>query len=351
MTQIDCAVRRRLQYLDAVRGFAMICIVLGHLGIADINRFVFTFHLPIFYLITGYFINKTGSYREFVKKKFRTLIVPYGFTCAVMILLAVLMQKVFVGHGSKAVLMKWIRASLYAAGDSYQEPFYIPGIGAIWFLWSTFWGALLLRWLTEKTAGVRIAAVLVLLFVTESSRTLFWFPLSIQTAGTALMFMYFGYLFREAKPRLAKLPDEGKTAGFLFGCFMWAEFVAHFKSFWLVHADLGRGIGDIAASLCACGILLVLFRKLEEKQFPGMKPLSFLGQYSIMMLCAHIIELNLFPWYKLKEVLVISGIREDSCIYFIIGGKLIWSAAMTWIMARCSVTRRIFGFSPDHEKA
>ena len=61
MTQIDCAVRRRLQYLDAVRGFAMICIVLGHLGIADINRFVFTFHLPIFYLITGYFINKTGS--------------------------------------------------------------------------------------------------------------------------------------------------------------------------------------------------------------------------------------------------------------------------------------------------
>ena len=350
MTQIDCAVRGRLLYLDAVRGFAMICIVLGHLGIAVINRFVFTFHLPIFYLITGYFINKTGSYREFARKKIRTLIVPYAFTCAVMILLAVLMQKALEGSGGKAVLIKWVRASLYAAGDNYQDPFYIPGIGAIWFLWSTFWGALLLRWLTEKTAGVRIAAVLVLLFVTESSRKLFWFPLSIQTAGTALMFMYFGYLFREAKPQLERISLEGKAAGFLFACFMWSEFVAHFKSFWLVHADLGRGIGDIAASLCACGILLVLFRDLEEKRVPGIRQLAFIGRYSIMMLCAHIIELNLFPWYKLQELLMILGIREDSCIYFIIGGKLIWSVVMTWILAHCSITRRIFGFSPDHEK-
>ena len=115
-------------------------------------------------------------------------------------------------------------------------------------------------------------------------------------------------------------------------------------------ALLGRGIGDIAASLCACGILLVLFRELEEKRVPGIRQLAFIGRYSIMMLCAHIIELNLFPWYKLQELLMILGIREDSCIYFIIGGKLIWSVVMTWILAHCSITRRIFGFSPDHEK-
>lgn len=126
---------------------------------------------------------------------------------------------------------------------------------------------------------------------------------------------------------------------------MWVEFVAHFKSFRLVHADLGRGIGDIAASLCACGILLVLFRKMEEKRIPGFNLLSFLGQYSIIMLCAHIIELNLLPWFELREILMVRGIREENCIYCIIAGKLLWSIGMTWIMAHSNVTRRIYGFS------
>jgi len=35
----------------------MICIVLGHLGNPLINQFVFTFHLPVFFIITGYFFN------------------------------------------------------------------------------------------------------------------------------------------------------------------------------------------------------------------------------------------------------------------------------------------------------
>ena len=337
----------RLLFLDAVRGFSMICIVLGHLGIPNINRFVFTFHLPVFYLITGYYIGDRESFWKFTKKKFRTLIVPYYFTCVLIVITGFVIQKLLFGSGGKEVVLRWIRASLYAAGDNYKKPFYIPGIGAIWFLWSTFWGAVLLRWLKDKKTGFRIAAVIVILFVTELSRKLFWFPFSIQTAGTALMFMYFGYLFRENKASLEEISGEGKAAGLLFACLMWAEFVFHFKSFWLVHADLGRGVGDIAASLCACAVLLVLFRKLEEMRIPGLKPLAFLGKYSIMMLCAHIIELNLFPWYMLQEYLVRIGTAERYCIYFIIAGKMLWSIGLTWLMAHWNVTRRIFGFSDN----
>ncbi|WP_207662353.1 acyltransferase family protein [Coprococcus comes] len=47
---------KRLQYIDIAKGIAMICIILGHMGNANINRVVFTFHVPIFFFITGYFI-------------------------------------------------------------------------------------------------------------------------------------------------------------------------------------------------------------------------------------------------------------------------------------------------------
>ncbi len=71
---------KRLRYVDIAKGIAIICIILGHLGNVNINRFIFTFHVPIFFLITGYFINKKRSIKEFVYVKFRALIVPYIVT-------------------------------------------------------------------------------------------------------------------------------------------------------------------------------------------------------------------------------------------------------------------------------
>lgn len=58
----------RLQYIDIAKGIAMICIILGHLGNANINRIVFTFHVPIFFFITGYFTNSKRDLNDFIKK-------------------------------------------------------------------------------------------------------------------------------------------------------------------------------------------------------------------------------------------------------------------------------------------
>ncbi len=68
----------RLRYIDIAKGISIICIILGHLGVAEINRVVFTFHVPIFFLITGYFVSSKRTVRQFIKVKFRTLIVPYA---------------------------------------------------------------------------------------------------------------------------------------------------------------------------------------------------------------------------------------------------------------------------------
>ncbi len=38
--------KERIKYIDIARGIAMLCIVLGHLGNSQINRVVFTFHVP-----------------------------------------------------------------------------------------------------------------------------------------------------------------------------------------------------------------------------------------------------------------------------------------------------------------
>ena len=67
----------RLQYIDIAKGIAMICIILGHLGNASINRIVFTFHVPIFFFITGYFTIKKSDLNGFIKNKARMLLMNF----------------------------------------------------------------------------------------------------------------------------------------------------------------------------------------------------------------------------------------------------------------------------------
>ncbi len=61
--------KSRVQFLDIARGIAIICIILGHLNNSLINRVVFTFHVPIFFFITGYFMSSKYKIGDFIKKK------------------------------------------------------------------------------------------------------------------------------------------------------------------------------------------------------------------------------------------------------------------------------------------
>ena len=66
----------RKKDIDIARGIAILCIIIGHLGrpaINTINRVVFTFHVPIFFLISGFFFSEEGDILPFIKKKLKCL--------------------------------------------------------------------------------------------------------------------------------------------------------------------------------------------------------------------------------------------------------------------------------------
>ena len=75
----------RVRYFDIAKGIAILCIIAGHMGNGIINNFVFTFHVPIFFLISGYFLKNNTSLKEFALKKYKQLIRPYMITCVCVI--------------------------------------------------------------------------------------------------------------------------------------------------------------------------------------------------------------------------------------------------------------------------
>lgn len=85
----------RLRMMDIAKGIAIILVVIGHAipdastrnGIASpslkiIFDLIYSFHMPLFFLISGYFVNtliaKEDVYTS-IKKKFQRLMVPYIF--------------------------------------------------------------------------------------------------------------------------------------------------------------------------------------------------------------------------------------------------------------------------------
>ena len=341
--------KTRIQFIDIAKGIAMISIILGHLGNTAINRVVFTFHVPIFFLITGYFINTKDNIKTFAKKKARSLLIPYAVTCCVIIVLGTLEGTIW-GSNMKDTALSWIFASFYGSGSTYSEPFPIKNIGAIWFLLASFWGGILFRFSLNLNAKIRpcfLAFMFLLGYITASK--LFWFPFSIQAGACAALFMYIGFLVRQTKETLTTISSEAKFFSGCFAVIIWASFIKNFQSFWFVSCDFGRGITDIFGCLCACAIVLWISKQIEKYMPILAKFFIFWGQYSLLVLCIHITELKLFPWWILNNKMTATAFSANAQLAATIIIKFVIIGTLTWLFTKINFIRKIFGYQPQNK--
>ena len=64
--------------LDVMRGIAIIFVVLGHAGVSSyVWSFIYSFHMPLFFFISGYFCNTNIDFKTFLKKKIKGLYFPF----------------------------------------------------------------------------------------------------------------------------------------------------------------------------------------------------------------------------------------------------------------------------------
>lgn len=76
--------KERIEYIDFFRGVGIILMVMGHMafgglqGFGDlVEKYIHSFHMPMFFIISGYFYQKKANWISFVKGKMRTIMLPY----------------------------------------------------------------------------------------------------------------------------------------------------------------------------------------------------------------------------------------------------------------------------------
>ena len=339
MNNTEIATQKRIQFIDVARGIGIISIMLGHFGIFSIVRVLYTYSIPLFYLITGYFFDENASALQFTKRKARTLLVPYALTSVVIILLGTLIG--LFKNDFQTPLKIWTYAAFYGSGSTWAEPYYIKGIGPIWFFLATFIGCVILRSLQKNSLSFRLIVILsAFVFGCLTSKYL-WLPFSIQSGLCSVLFIYLGYVFRKKKHLFVQMNRSLKVSCLIIAAIIWALFIWRFESFWIVNCDFGNGVLDICSSVCACISVFAISFFIDRyiKILAGF--LSYIGKNSMYILCVHTIDIDLFQraiFYPL-----VSRLNENTRVLVLCLGELILAIALGLALSKIKAIRKAFG--------
>lgn len=79
--------KKRIELYDVAKGILIILVVLGHIITLEyplssfLKRFIYSFHVPAFFIISGMLINPSivnkYSFIQYVKRQFKKIMIPY----------------------------------------------------------------------------------------------------------------------------------------------------------------------------------------------------------------------------------------------------------------------------------
>lgn len=155
--------QNRFDEIDALRGFAMFLVVLGHsiivyptnlhenILLGNLYEFISTFHLPLFFIVSGYCFSYKSNYGQYIVKKIKRILIPYFVFSLINILLRTLIPTLINQNDSFLNLLK----DVFINGGEY------------WFLYTLFTIFLfypLLHKINSNKIGVVVLEMLLLVF-------------------------------------------------------------------------------------------------------------------------------------------------------------------------------------------
>lgn len=184
--------RKRDLTLDITKGVSIIFMVLGHMHFSDevFNKYVYSFHMPLFFIVSGILFSEKRTIKEIMKSRARALLVPYISFGGVYGVIYIV--KCLLSHDMYS-LKNALKVVLIYPTDGF------PFESALWFLpvmflTSTGYAAIRkhfnLKW---TTATVLLIGILGFIFPILSNQRLPW---GIDSTCVALLFFHTGYMIR-----------------------------------------------------------------------------------------------------------------------------------------------------------
>lgn len=314
---------------DVMKGIGIIAMIVGHSPIPKLlESFIFVWHMPLFFLVSGYFY-KSKSEAEYIKRNARQLVLPYALTALVMIMLTATKQLVIRKGDSMTMLI----SAMVGNGSGNNPIFSDYNIGAIWFLLAMFWCRSSYNILQVRISNPLIlgGAILLLSIIATYVGTIIYLPTDILEGAEALLFFYIGHMSHENDEVLKKIHI---SKWFILIVVLLTGLSIHAGSMSMVRCYYGYWPVNYLAAIGMTVMVYYLSKCLRGNRF-----LTWCGRVSMVILCVHIIELNFFPMGKFHEIIPFNNDSIDVFIHLSNG------VLFSWIILRLRFVKRLFSIA------
>ncbi|MBT8912844.1 acyltransferase family protein [Lactobacillus delbrueckii subsp. bulgaricus] len=177
--------KKRIVWLDTTKGIAIITVLMGHMSTGEqLRRYIYSFHMPLFFMISGILLYYTGSYKkrtikESILKLTQNLLYPYIMFSIIATVYAISVH-VVKGRGAEVIASSitirfWqllfsgkVNSTIGILIQCICDTISFSGIKALWFLPTLFVGEILVITIlkkcdSDKSIGVAVMAVLIFL--------------------------------------------------------------------------------------------------------------------------------------------------------------------------------------------
>ena len=101
-------VEKRVEYVDIAKGIGIILVVMGHNDFALISPFahklIYSFHMPMFFFMSGMFFKPDLPFWNFLQNRFRKLLKPFLFMILFIYFTSISFSKVSILEASRRLL-------------------------------------------------------------------------------------------------------------------------------------------------------------------------------------------------------------------------------------------------------
>lgn len=298
---------------DFMKGFGILAVIAGHCAGMQaysnvlILKLIYSFHMPMFFIIAGYFYKENCELLNKLKADFKRLIMPYIITSIAFLLYEILTNTNF-------ILCKYIIiAIIWGTGESHTSAIWptMPHIGPIWFLLALFWCRFFFNLIHIYARRPYMTVLIFAILATAADRYLINLPLGVFPGISAMTFYLIGHLIKKYKDIHSRINK----------CIIVICAIC-----WVLHIFYSK------IDMCICyykyypiDILGTTFGAILVYTISKMFPMSYinilmtkLGQVSLIILCFHTLENNIVHYESLSFAqnnwLIIFVIRAILCI-------------------------------------
>lgn len=317
---MQSSMSRNIEF-DIMKGIGILLMIIGHLT-PFITNVIFSFHMPLFFIISGYFF-KPAPVTLRLKNDFKRLILPYLFTCLIIIIFHIAISVI----KQEDYFTRWIVASIYGSGTTAHPSKYfsdIPMIGAIWFLLAMFWCRIIYNIIYQESKRTLLICTVISLSAIMIHQ-LASLPLAIDQGLSALIF----YAIR-VKAKRVGAPDNIKKTFLvlLIGAWIAAFSVSSLSMVSCTYKCLPL---DIFGAVGGTIAVYYLAKAVKKTRYIG-KVLTYIGINSLAFLCIHLIDLDAPTFWIL-------GIDYKYRVLY----DLLFCFTVVFILSRIKLTQRIYG--------